>query len=527
MFNKFIASQSELSGSAQGRLRSLRFLRMRKGVLLIATLFVAFLLPSCSTKNPYPDWTPEIDFTPPADYQVTIFDAENPGTASDARLADPRPNIIFVLTDDQPVQTVAYMPTVKNVLQAEGVNFENGFITTPLCCPSRASILTGEYVHNHKVYTDRYPLGSAKKFDDVSTIAVWLQQAGYRTAYFGKYMNGYDELEPYGIVPPGWTDWAAFLAKDTGDEDKGNLQYFFDFTMSENGTVVEYPKKKYNFSADILTTQAVDFVNEARNEPFFLYVSYYNPHSPYIWAPRHEETFRHEWAWEQYRPPNFNEKDISDKPKYIAELEPFSPEEVDITYKQILRSLLSVDDGVASLLNVLNQTKLDRKTIIFYLTDNGLTAGDHRFGFSKNCPYEACIKTPFIVYAPWKYASRTDSSLVANIDLAPTFADLAGASVPNTVNGTSLVPLLENPTTPWRDALLLEHWPTEEGVGSIIPEFYSVRTADWKYTEYVTGECELYDLQNDPYELQNLANKWRYRDIQAELEKRLAELKKE
>jgi N-acetylglucosamine-6-sulfatase len=502
-------------------------IKIRFLVCLLCILGTGFSLSACGTKKPYPDWTPEINFQPPGEYQVTIFEAENPAPASEARLADPRPNIIFVLTDDQPPHTVAYMPTVKNVLMAEGVNFENGFLTTPLCCPSRASLLSGQYVHNHKVYTNRYPLGGAKKFDDVSTVAVWLREAGYRTGYFGKYLNDYDDLEPYGVVPPGWTDWAVFLARDIGDEDKGNLQYFFDFIMSENGEAVEYPKKKYNFSADVVTNKAVNFVNEAREEPFLLFVSYYNPHSPYVWAPRHEETFRQGWAWEQYRPPSFNEVNISDKPDYIAELKPFSPEEVDITYRQILRSLLSVDDGIASLLKVLEQTGLDDKTIIVFLTDNGLTAGDHRFGFSKNCPYEACIKTPFIVYAPWKYPARTDLSLVANIDLAPTFADLAGASIPDTVDGMSLVPLLESGYTPWRDALLLEHWPTEEGVGAIIPEFYSVRTIEWKYTEYVTGECELYDLINDPYELDNLANQGRYRDIQSELQERLVDLKKD
>lgn len=511
-------SGEESPALSAGILQALRAFRM-------TTFFIVILLSSCGAENSYPEWTPEIDFEPPADYQVTLFEAQDPEPASDARLADPRPNIIFVLTDDQPPQTVAYMPTVRNVLMAEGVNFENGFLTTPLCCPSRASLLTGEYVHNHQVYTNRYPMGGAPKFDDASTVAVWLREAGYRTGYFGKYLNAYSDLEPYGIVPPGWSDWYAFLGKDTGDEDKGNLQYFFDFTMSENGEVVEYPKKKYNFSADVVTAKAVDFVNEARDEPFFMIVSYYNPHSPYIWAPRHEETFRQGWDWEQYRPPSFNEGNIRDKPGYITELEPFSPEEIDITYRQILRSLLSVDDGVASLLNALDQTGLDEKTVIVYLTDNGLTAGDHRFGFSKNCPYEACIQTPFIVYAPWKYAARTDPNLVANIDLAPTFADLADVPIPETVDGVSLVPLLENPAAPWRDALLLEHWPTEEGVGAIIPEFYSVRTMDWKYIEYVTGECELYDLVNDPYELQNLADRWRYRDIQTELEARLAELK--
>ena len=526
MFNKLIASHF---GTLKYFLEEFRPFghRMKKGSFLLATLVIAFLLPSCSAGNPYPNWTPEINFEPPADYQVTVFEAHDPQPASESRLADPRPNIIFVLTDDQPFQTVAYMPTVKNVLLANGVNFENGFLTTPLCCPSRASILTGEYVHNHKVYTNRYPMGGAKKFDDISTIAVWLQEAGYRTGYFGKYLNGYSDLEPYGVVPPGWSDWGTFLGNDTTSEEKGNLQYYFNFTMSENGEVVEYPRSKPNFGADVVTNKAINFINEARDQPFFLFTSYYNPHSPYVWAPRHEETFRHEWAWEQYRPPSFNEQNISDKPDYISELETFSPEEIDITYKQILRSLLSVDDGVASILNVLDQTGLENNTIIFYLTDNGLTVGDHRFGFSKNCPYEACIKTPYIVYAPWKYPPRTDPSLVANIDLAPTFIDLAGAPIPDSVNGMSLVPLLENPNAPWRDAILLEHWPTEEGVGAIIPEFYSVRTSDWKYTEYVTGECELYDLANDPYELQNLADKRKYKDIQAELEKQLVDLKGE
>ena len=493
---------------------------------LFAMLVVAFLLASCGNQLEYPDWTPEIDFEPPADYHVTIFEAENPVPASEERLADLRPNIVFVITDDQPPQTVAYMPTVKNVLLAEGVNFENAFLTTPLCCPSRASILTGEYAHNHEVYTNRYPMGGAEKFDDLSTIAVWMQEAGYRTGYLGKYLNGYNDLLPIGVVPPGWSDWAVFHAKDVS-EDKGNLLYFFNFSMSENGTIVEYPKTKYNFGADIVTNKAVNFINDARDEPFFLIVSYYNPHSPYQWAPRHNETFRQGWNWEQYRPPNFNEPNIRDKPDYIGELGTFSPEEVDITYKQILRSLLSVDDGVASILNVLEQTGLEENTIVIFITDNGLTAGDHRFGFSKNCPYEACIRTPFIFYAPGMYPPRTDPSLVANIDLAPTFADLAGAQIPASVDGVSLVPLLEGKNTNWRDAILLEHWPTEEGVGSIIPEFYSVRTYTWKYTEYETGECELYDLVNDPYELQNLANKWKYRDIQAELEVRLGELKEE
>jgi arylsulfatase A-like enzyme len=413
-----------------------------------------------------------------------------------------------------------------------GVVFENGFVTTPLCCPSRVSILSGQYVHNHKVYTDRMPLGGAPKYDDSECVAVWLQEAGYRTAYFGKYLNGYEDVMPYGVVPPGWDVWKAFLSKNiSADDDVGSAQYFFDFSLSENGTAVEYPKSKDNFSADVVTNNALAFIRDERDTPFFMMVGYYNPHSPYISAPRHKDTFRANagdyWDWVQYRPPNFNEEDIRDKPDYIGELSPLSPDEIDTAHKQILRSLLSVDDGVASILAALEKADLDQNTIIVYLSDNGLTLGDHRFGAAKNCPYEACVKVPFIVYAPGFYAPRMDTHLVANIDLAPTIADWAGVSAPDYVDGISMAPILENPSVAWRDDILFEHWPTEEGVGSIVPEFYTVRTAEWKYTEYSTGEVELYDLVNDPYELENLAGKRDYKEVQAELAARLRELKAE
>jgi arylsulfatase A-like enzyme len=260
-----------------------------------------------------------------------------------------------------------------------------------------------------------------------------------------------------------------------------------------------------------------------------MFVGYYNPHSPFVAAPRHRETFRAgtDWEWIQYRPPDFNEENIKDKPAYLEDISPLSPEEVDTAHKQILRSLLSVDDGVATILDSLEQTNLTQNTIVFFISDNGLTLGNHRFGASKNCPYEACLLIPFIVYAPGYYSPRIDTHLVANIDLAPTIAELAGASIPDTVNGLSMVPLLENPTTTWRDEILLEHWPAEEGVGSMIPEFYSIRTAEWKYTEYSTGEVELYDLVNDPYELVNIAGKKDYKDIQSDLAERLQKLKEE
>jgi len=503
------------------------YLHLKRNIVPALTIigFMVVLL-SCSPAV----YTPEspIDFTPPADYEITHFDIDVQSPASQERLDDSRPNIIFILTDDQPFYTVDYMPTVKNELVKNGVEFTNGFVTTPLCCPSRSSILNGEYVHNHQVYTNRMPMGGAPKFKDLSTIATWMKDAGYATAYYGKYLNDYEDLRPEGYVPPGWDEWGVFFGKNLNyNEDTGSLQYFFDFSMSENGEIVEYPHRKDDFSADVVTRKSVNFINEARNEPFILFMGYYNPHAPYVPAPRHRETFRSDWDWTPYRPPNFNEKNISDKPDYLKDFSPMSEAELDTASKQILRSLLSVDDGVASVLNALDKTGLSDKTIIVYLSDNGMTIGNHRFGVSKNCAYDECAKVPFIVYAPAYFSARSDDHLVANIDLAPTFVDLAGGTFPDSVNGMSLLPLLEDANTAWRDDILLEHWPTEEGEGSMIPQFYAVRTMEWKYVEYETGDKELYDLVNDPYELTNLAGKRKYREIEAQLAERLAELEKE
>ncbi|MCB9146100.1 MAG: sulfatase [Anaerolineales bacterium] len=488
---------------------------------------LALVVTACAAEDISAPYNPP---TPIVSHEPTIFDIDIPEHASEERLNDPRPNIILVMTDDQPYHTVDYMPFVKTELIKNGVQFENGVVTTPLCCPSRSSILSGQYAHNHNVLTNTLPLGGATKFDPSLSFSILMQEVGYRTAYFGKYLNNYEDVQPYGAMPPGWDVWKVFLSKNlSGGEEAGHMQYYYRFSQSENGAIVEYKNNEQSFSADVVTRNALEFIRDSVNEPFFMTVGYYNPHSPYIWAPRHKDSFRAStnWDWVLYRPPSFNEKDIRDKPDYISDLSPLSEDELNTAHLQILRSLLSVDDGVASIVAALEKAGLDENTIIVYISDNGMTLGDHRFGVTKNCPYESCIKIPFIVYAPGYFEARTDTNLVANIDLYPTFATWAGFDVPETVDGESMAALLEDPSTPWRDEILLEHWPTEDGVGSLIPEFYSIRTHEWKYTEYSTREVELYDLVNDPYELLNVAGKRDYRDIQAELKVRLQELKKE
>lgn len=481
-------------------------------------LFMAVVLNACA---PSPSPIAPKKTKPVIQYTTTIFDVTVDRMASAARFKDQRPNIIFILTDDQPYYMTDNMPTVKNELIAKGINFQYGFATTPLCCPSRTSILTGQYAHNHQILANGLPNGGATLFKDRPNLGNWMQSAGYYTAYLGKFLNDYNDLTPRGHIIPGWNEWDAFL-------DKRGFQFFYNYSISENGKIVQYPKSRANFSADILTQKAVNFIRDAEDKPFFLLVAYDNPHSPYLSAPRHADTLRigSSMEWIPYRPPNFNEPDISDKPTYVHNLVPYTQEKMDATNKQIQRSLLSVDDGVASILNALKKTGLSDNTIIVYMSDNGLTLGEHHFGPDKDCPYEECVRVPFIVYGPKYFSPRLDTThMVANIDLASTFTELAGAKIPTPVDGMSLLPILKDSSAPWRSDLLLEHWPAVDGVGADIPQFSSVRTTQWKYVEYVTGECELYNLQTDPYELNNIYNFPENAIIIADLKKQLEILK--
>ncbi len=492
---------------------------------ILLLLFFIFILNACSPAKPVKK---AVQKKTPTTYHSTIFDLKDASPASSTRLADARPNIIVILTDDQPPSTLAYLPTIKNELMAKGVVFQDGFVTTPLCCPSRASILCGQYAHNHGVLTDKYPLGGAVKFNDKNTVSTAMKSLGYQTAYVGKYLNEYSNLKPSGVVPPGWDEWDVLLGRNNPD-----FNFYYDFSMSENGQVVNYTKSQANYSTDVITKKAVDYIGRQKDAPFFLFLGYFGPHSPYIAASRHKDEFRtgSQFDFTPNRPPNFNEADVSKKPSYIQEsIIPTSPETLDAANKQILRALLSVDDGVASILNALHKTGLSQNTVILFLSDNGLTIGEHRFGIDKNCPYDECSHIPYIVYAPGNFTPRIDSvHIVANIDVMPTLIDLAGGKATGKIDGQSLLPLLENMDTSWRKSLLLEHWPdTGEdslGVGAMIPQFSAIRTNEWKYVEYLTGEKELYDLTSDPYELNNLASLSAHSAVQADLANQLQDLK--
>lgn len=431
----------------------------------------------------------------------------SPGTTSNAAPAA-RPNIIFILTDDLDTKSIAVMPKLKSLMIDSGVSFANYFVTYPLCCPSRASILRGQYPHNTQVLSNRPPLGGFEKFVQTgaerSTIATWLHAAGYRTGYFGKYLNGYPERNNQTHVPPGWDVWAS----PAGGTPYSN----FNYRVNENGRLVNYGSRPEDYMTDVLGRKAVEFIHQSAqaNRSFFIHLATYAPHGPATPAPRHGNAFAGMTA---PRPPSFNESDVSDKPAWLQARSRLTERQIgriDDLYRRRLQTLLSVDDLIGVLVDALRTTDQLHQTYIFFSSDNGFHLGEHRLPQGKDTAFEEDIRVPLIVIGPGVPAGRTIEHLAMNVDLAPTWAAIGDASTPSFVDGRSLLPVL-SASPPgldqWRRLVLIEHYSPAQGRrarAAAIPEYHALRAADVSYVEYATGERELYDLRNDPYQLQNI-----------------------
>lgn len=404
------------------------------------------------------------------------------------------PNIVLILTDDQRWDSMWAMPKTRRLLGDHGVTFTNSFVVNPLCCPSRSSILTGRYSHGTGVYTNFGPLGGFHVFDPTTTIATLLQARGYRTALMGKYLNGYTRT----AVPMGWDTWDAF----NGPE--GGISYF-DYTMSQDGNEVGYGSKPTDYATDVLADLATTFISET-DQPFFLYFAPSAPHLPATPAPRDAHVFP---DLPPFRPPAFNEADISDKPPWLQVIPPFSPDRIakeDTIRSTQERSLLPVDDAVQDIVDTLRATGKLHNTLIVFMSDNGFMHGEHRLG-GKQSPYEEGIRVPMILrYDPLTGHPTEDPRMALNIDLAPTFADAAGALMPD-ADGSSLLDLIRQPQTTGREWFLVEHVAfskDDEGErGGFVPTYCAVRSERWKYVYYADGSRELYDLLHDPHELDN------------------------
>ncbi|YCK35555.1 sulfatase [Actinomadura sp. ATCC 39365] len=415
-----------------------------------------------------------------------------------------RPNIVFVMADDLESGTLPYFPAINSELVAKGTSFSRFFVTNSWCCPSRTSILRSQYVHSHGVLTNTAPEGGFDRFHSLdlerSTIGTWMQQAGYRTALMGKFLNHYPgATADAAYVPPGWDEWDVPVRK---------LYEEYGYRLNENGDLYDYGWSEEDYLSDVLADKARDFITGA-DEPFFLYLTPIGPHNPANPAVRHVDDLPEVTA---PRTPSFNQADVSKEPLWLSSLPSLTQEDIDRVderHRRRLRSMLGVDDLVRSVIEALQASgKLDNTYIIF-TSDNGFHLGTHRLTQGKTTPFEEAIKVPFVVRGPGIRPGATIGQLGATVDIAPTIAELGGAAVPSFSEGRSLVPLLRgSPPAQWRKNVLVEfNRPVNRSSAAQtpVPSYQALRTERYTYVRYDTGERQLYDLAADPYQLDNLA----------------------
>jgi len=446
--------------------------------------------------------------------------------AAPAPPPDPRPNVIVIESDDQTQDSMKYMPKTNALIGDAGVTFAQNFVNYSLCCPSRSTLLTGQYAHNHGVLDNVPPDGGFDKLDSTNTLAVWLQRSGYYTGLIGKYLNGYEthrnDVPP--LIPPGYSEWQGSTVTYT----------YYGYELNQNGTLVTAGTTEPEYSTDAYTARAVDFINRRApsEQPFFLWLAYLAPHEggpspnpnpptdcgqtakP---APRHAHSFDSEPL---PIPPSFNEADVSDKPLGIQQ-KPLlgSADYADEVryYRCRAESLLAIDDGVESLVNTLAASGELDNTLVIYTSDNGFVHGEHRLKTGKVVLYEESIRVPLLVRGPGFEGGKTVNEMTVNADLAPTILEATGAVAGRTVDGRRLQGLPDVPSRERGRELLIES-----------NTFRAVRTSRYLYAEHFAGPSagaqELYDLYEDPFELSSVHADPAYASVRNALAGRLAAL---
>jgi N-acetylglucosamine-6-sulfatase len=477
------------------------------------------------------------------------FESGNPAAA--ARAARP-PNFLVILVDDQAKNSFSrrYMPRTFRSIVDRGTTFSNGLAAPPLCCPDRAGILTGQYPHNHGVFSNRPGYPALK--DPANTLPVWLRRAGYRTGLIGEFLNRYPGARP----APGFDRWFKLKVRPSGG--------YYGYSVSDNGRVRQYGDQRGDYSTDVLTRTTRQFLDRRANStrPFFLWLTYNAPHV----APRSDvgpcrnqdpippdkAAYSAQKRVPLPRPPSFDELRVSDKPKRIRSLPRFDRPKVEDIVRRwhcTLAAMREVDSGVGRVMSSLRRDGELGHTIVFYLSDNGYLFGEHRIPAAKGFVYQPALEVPYVVRVPSAYRAgpapaRTDK-LVTNQDVAPTLLDYAGRYLPGVepcaaparcrrMDGRSLAPLLGGAGWPDSRGVLVEIDsrlnPTKrQPRGAPSPEcgcaYAAVRTSRFVYSELVTGESELYDLKLDPDELRNVASSAGYAAERQALASRLDRLR--
>jgi N-acetylglucosamine-6-sulfatase len=442
------------------------------------------------------------------------------------------PNVIVLLTDDQETYSMRVMKTVRKELKRKGTTMKRFYDNFPLCCPARTTIFTGQYAHNHHVLSNVPPDGGYGVFNELhgnNYLPLWLQAAGYRTSYIGKFENGYAEPDEYGTtpsdVPFGWDDWHVLAPS--------RAQYF-NYRLNNNGTLRQYSEREEDYSTYVFTNKARRFVrqNAKVDIPFYLELGYAAPHGGgggdpgrscnRAAVPAAEDLGALKTTNKGVLPPSFNEADVTDKPSVVAQRDPLTPGQIRDTLRKrrcAWESLLAVDRSVGEIIDEIKRDGIRENTYIFFLSDNGFLRGEHRIRDNKRYLYEESARVPFIARGPGINRGGKSNDVAVNADLTATVLHLTGATPGLTQDGQSLLPSLQNPNLELGRAILLEAYGG--------PPIKGVRTSRYLYTEWDTGglpERELYDTDADPYQLTNLANDPAYLPVVAQLGQEVRQL---
>jgi N-acetylglucosamine-6-sulfatase len=430
--------------------------------------------------------------------------------------ASAKPNVVVIMTDDQTAAQMRALPSTRHLIGRTGVDFKSFYVTNPLCCPSRATFLTGQYSHNTGVISNRGP-DALPALRESETLGPWLQDAGYRTAFVGKYLDGYGLDEPEEI-PPGWTEWHALTDPTT--------ERYYDYEINDNGEIRHYGDSPDDYKTRVLGHIAVDAVRHAArgDRPLFLYVGFNAPHEPSTPAGRDAGTYA---DVEIPRTPAFNEEDVSDKPSFIRNrprLGAVAIARIESRNQGALESLTEVDRQVAKIVAAVRDHEELGNTYLVFTSDNGYVDGEHRIEFGKQLAYDPSSRVPLLIRGPGIPNKSNSEALVGNLDLAPTIAAIAGAKPDLEIDGRSLLPYATSPGRLDDRPLLIESPVPDRSTSDGYP-YAAIRTDRYLYVDYETGEAELYDLREDPFQLENRVSDPAFEATKRALARRLDQLR--
>ena len=476
-------------------------------------------------------------------------------TAGRAEGAAVGSNVIFILTDDMSSSELVGMPNVMSEIAGQGTTFNRAYVSFPLCCPSRATMMSGRYMHNHGVRGNFPPQGGWPKYrpHEANDLPVWLHGAGYHNVHIGKYMNFYGTQNGDLPVPPGWDEWYGKVSEDAL---YFNYQLIEKTGPSTTPRITFYGDQPLDYQTDVFGDRAADFVRDhpVSQEPFLLDLWFNSPHGPFDPAPR--DLFKLAGT-ALPRLPAFNEKDIRDKPKWFQRQarKRLSREQIKLIDNERRRAreqLLSVDEAVGELIQALRSEGILDETYIIFSSDNGFFRGEHRIANGKYLPYDPSSRVPLVIRGPGIPAGGVSDELVWNGDVTQTILQIATGSENPALDGRSLLPFAESPALRSTRPVLLEG---DTGAGSTevesaqtsaararqarvgvlgkrgvrnleqepnaiksattagAPAYRAIRTDRYEYTVYANGQTELYDMWRDPSQLNSLAGDPRYRYV--------------